>query len=456
MTERIGEEPKNGPALTMQRVEPRPSTPGLAGGVPNPLRDEIFKPEAFATLLKQAMYSSLESFGSAGSAESNGLSTGLFSDVTPLMLAALLSATDGGASSPTLNALLGIDPQHVPGSAQIDDQALMGDEPLAAVAAVRNPWSIAEPWSLFGPKNFGANPMPLSEFPRPAGDNGWGMHWIPTISQTKGVVDRFVGELQAMKIKWAVVLNGGTDSGRNDYLVERLTEAGIMPIMRIYTPGVQPIPPDELEALVRHYREKGVYYFQIFNEPNLRVENGGSDPDVNRYLDHWIPAARAVVRAGGLPGLGALSPGGDVDDLQFLRMAVRELKRRGQVDVLDKAWLSVHNYAGHHPIADTGDGWGFFRYRLYDDIIWDELGRHMPMIGTEGGSYPGGGFTAVDQVESVRQTYRYMAHREPYFLAHSYWMIANEEGGGHDQAFSHQALFRPDGVSPVVTALKEL
>lgn len=290
---------------------------------------------------------------------------------------------------------------------------------------------------------------PLNWFPRPAGDNGRGMHWVPTLSQTPEVVDRFVRELQGMKIKWAVILNDGTDTGRNDYLVERLTQAGIMPVMRIYTPGLQPIPPGQLEKLVRHYRDMGVHYYQIYNEPNLRFENGGRDPDVNRYLDQWVPAAQAVVRAGGLPGFGALSPGGDVDDLQFLRAALQELNRRGQAGILNWSWLSVHNY-------DWGDGKGFLRYRRYADAIQNELGRLMPMIGTEGGTYSGEGLTAQGQVDRVRQSYAYMANREPYFLAYSYWIIANEAGGGHDGAFSHQALFRPDGVSPIVEALKEL
>lgn len=405
--------------------------------------------------------------GSWTSTVSNHLSA-----VVPSLLD--MNSALGGLSSPTLSALMGTDPRRIPWPSQADQGDVLGlskgpttndqqSGPLMnagyspGMPARPTPPLLPRHWSsilsaieaLVGAWISGADPMSLSQFPRPAGDNGRGMHWIPTISQSKGVVDRFVRELQEMKIKWAVILNGGTDSGRNDYLVQRLTQAGIMPVMRIYTPGLQPIRPDELEDLVRHYRDMGVYYYQIYNEPNLRFENGGYDPDVDRYLDLWVPAARAVERAGGLPGFGALSPGGDVDDLEFLRAALRKLKQRGQTDVLDRAWLSVHNY-------DLGNGQGFLRYRKYDDIIQAELGRHMPMIGTEGGTYPGGDFTVQEQTESVRQSYAFMPQSEPYFLAYSYWIIANEEGGGHDKAFSHQALFRPDGVSPIVGALKEL
>ncbi len=352
---------------------------------------------------------------------------------------------------PTLLALLGADPRRIPWPSQVDNDSTAWLQGVRLTERRTSPLASVQQF-----QNADARPLSLREFPRPAGDNGRGMHWIPTVYQTPDVVDRFVRELQDMKIKWAVILNDGTDTERNDYLVQRLVQAGIMPVMRVYTAGLNPIPPDELEELVRYYRARGVYYYQLYNEPNLRFENGGREPDVGRYLDLWVPAARAVIRAGGFPGFGALSPSGDVDDLEFLRAALRELKRRRQVDVLDRAWLSIHNYIGHYPVEDTGDGQGFFRYRRYADILWQELGRYMPMIGTEGGAYTANGLSIEEQVERVRKAYAYMARREPYFLAYSYWIIANEAGGGRDPAFSHQALFRPDGVSPVVSALKEL
>lgn len=430
------------PAITKPQMTMSLSAAALAEAAYRSSPAEVPRPEAFAAVLDQVMRNTSGEVSSHRAFNPRGWIEGIPGNLSVAMWTGLLSAAPGGPTSPTLKALLGTDPRRIPWPSQLSEEAEVR----------RRGGGEFPPASLY----LRTSAPPLSWFPRPAGDNGRGMHWIPTVAQSRSVVDRFVRELQEMKIKWAVILNGGTDAGRNDYLVKRLTQAGIMPVMRIYTPGLQPIPTEELEALVRHYRDMGVYYYQIYNEPNLRFENNGRDPDVSRYLDLWVPAARAVVRAGGLPGFGALSPGGDMDDLEFLRAALRELKRRGQVDVLDRAWLSVHNYAGHHPIADTGDGWGFFRYRRYADIIQEELGRLMPMIGTEGGVYPGNGLTVQEQVERVRQAYAYLAQREPYFLAYSHWIIANEAGGGHDKAFSYQALFRPDGVSPVVDALKEL
>ncbi|MCS7220777.1 MAG: hypothetical protein RML36_09630 [Anaerolineae bacterium] len=286
-------------------------------------------------------------------------------------------------------------------------------------------------------------PLALSEYPQPAGNNGRGLHWIPTTSSSPAVVDRFVAEAQRMGVRWVTFLNRGTEIGANDYLVKRLVEAGIMPVMRIYTDAGAPIEGD-LAALVRHYRSLGVHYFQLYNEPNLRVENGGRMPDVKRYLDLWLPAARIVAANGGLPGFGALSPQGDVDDLTFLQEALRQIKARGATDALNRAWLSVHNY-----------GVDYLRVRRYDEILRQELGRSLPQIGTEGGVYCGPHLSEEEQVRILADAYRYMRHREPYYLAYTYWVIANALGGGHDPAWESQALFRVDGkVSPLVAILQ--
>jgi hypothetical protein len=220
----------------------------------------------------------------------------------------------------------------------------------------------------------------------------------------------------------------------------------------------------DIEGMVRHYKALGVDYYQIGNEPNLRHENGGDTPNVNGYLDSWIPAARKVAAAGGLPGFGALAPGGDVDDLQFLRDALDGLKTRGAVDTLDKGWIAMHNYTGNRPVEFDKDSNGFLKFRWYDAIVREKLGRSLPIVGTEGGTYVSnrtdGAFPAVDpsrQVREVVEAMRYMdAPHEPYLFANSYWVIANAEGGGHDPQWEPHALFRGDGPSPVVTALQSL
>jgi hypothetical protein len=271
-----------------------------------------------------------------------------------------------------------------------------------------------------------------------------------------------VAEAKEMKIKWMVILNEDARIGPNDYLVKKLVDNGIMPIMRIYTPNGRPIQGD-IGAMVKHYRSLGVQYYQPYNEPNLNVENPDGTPDVDRYVDAWLPAAKAVANAGGLPGLGALAPGGNFDDMEFLRQTFDKIKQRGEVATLDKAWLSMHNYTLNHPLDYAKDSNGFLKFKWYDALVREKLGRQLPIIGTEGGTHIGSAddrmFPVIDearQTEMVTGAFRYMRNREPYNFAYTYWIIANEEGGGHDTAFSHQALFKNTGPSPIVNALKNL
>jgi hypothetical protein len=305
--------------------------------------------------------------------------------------------------------------------------------------------------------------MALSAYPHPDGDNGRGMHWIPTTSQSTDAVDRFVAEAQKMGVKWVTFLNNGANIGDNDYLVKKLVGAGIEPIMRVWTPTIEPIQGD-VEAMTRHYVAEGVHYFQPYNEPNLNDENPDGQVSVDRYLNNWIPAAQAILRGGGLPGFGSMAPGGDMDDQQFLTQALQGLKQRGQLGLLNKAWLSMHNYTHNHPIQEPYTD-GFFKFRNYHKIVNDALGRDIPIIGTEGGTFVGEqedrSMPAADAntvAQWATQAYTYMRdRREPWNFAYSFWTIANDAGGGGDARFNAEALFKGDGsVSQVVSALRAM
>lgn len=295
------------------------------------------------------------------------------------------------------------------------------------------------PLGAYGPGEV----IPFQAFPRPRGDNGWGMHWIPTVSQEPAVVDRFVDELRKMNIKWTVFLNDGTNIGNNDYLVDRLVANDIMPVMRVYRSSITAHDGD-LGAMVAHYRARGVYYFQLYNEPNVNVENHQGFANPNHYARMWADEARQVIANGGLPGFGALSPGGAYDHYAFLDRTLRAMKYNGDAGLLNRAWLSVHNY---HGTRAPNDPHGFLLFRNYDEIIRAHLGRSLPMIGTEGGSYSSNPQTVQ---RLLRFQYGYMQSAEPYFLAFSYWALANLEGGSADAGWEWQALFRRDYVHPVV------
>ncbi len=293
-----------------------------------------------------------------------------------------------------------------------------------------------------------SQPMALADYPHPPGDNGRGIHWIPTISQSKAVVDKYVKEAVDMGMKWVVFLNDGANIGANDYLVQKLTAAGIEPVMRIYSSGVVPISGD-VQSMVKHYVDMGVHYFQIYNEPNLQVETGGKPADVKQYVNLWSDIAEKVIAGGGLPGFGALSPQGETDDREFLQQALQTLKNTGKLHLLDKGWLAMHNYTGPRPLNDPN---GFLRFQQYNDIIQQALGRPLPIIGTEGGTHVSPLVSPEKQIDMVTGAYKYMLHREPYNFAYTYWIIAN----GHDPAWDAQALFKDDGATPLAQALKAM
>jgi hypothetical protein len=309
-----------------------------------------------------------------------------------------------------------------------------------------------------------ATAMALSSYPHPNNDNGRGMHWVPTTSQSPAVVDRFVAEAQRMGVKWVTFLNNGANVGDNDYLVNKLVSAGIEPVMRVYSPTLEPMQGD-IEGMTRHFTALGVHYFQPFNEPNLNAENPDDKVSVDRYLDAWIPAAQAIVRGGGLPGFGSMAPGGDYDDQQFLTAALDGLKKRGQLGMLDRSWLSMHNYTWNHPIADRGDGDGFFKFRAYNKIVRQAIGRDLPILGTEGGSIVGeqedakmAPVSAAMATDWTSQAFKYMRdQREPWLFTSSVWTIASLAGGGSDSRFEAQSLFHADGSqSGIVSALQAM
>jgi hypothetical protein len=286
--------------------------------------------------------------------------------------------------------------------------------------------------------------IPIEAFPRPAGDNGWGIHWIPTTSQDREAVDRFVNQVVAMHIKWVVFLNEGSNIGDNDYLVSKLVNARIMPVMRIYRSNISPYDGD-IGRMVAHYRTRGVYYYQIYNEPNANEENSQGFANPNQYATAWAATARDVIDNGGLPGIGALSPGGAYDHYTFLARTLTALRYNGDQGLLNHAWISIHNYHGLRPLDDPD---GFLMFRKYDEIVRVQLNRSIPIIGTEGGSY-----SPNLQVEKdlLAAQYAYMRNAEPYFFAFSDWLLANKEGGAWDDQWEWQALFRSGFIHPLVT-----
>lgn len=303
-------------------------------------------------------------------------------------------------------------------------------------------------WVTYGEERVRADVVDirLSLFPHPADDNGRGLHWFPTLAQKPEVVDRFVPELKQMKIRWLVILQGVEDWNltSNDYLVERLNEAGIIPVIRIDA-RVGWLDLEQLQRIVIHYRGKGVRYFQIFNEPNAREEWSNAEyPTPESFIRYWIPAAEIIAQNGGLPGLAPLMPMQSRADELFLETELQLLKRAGRYDLINVMWLAIHNYG-------EMDEMGFLRYRPYAAISKSALGQTLPTLSTEGGMGD-----AMSSTETVVNAFDAMTKREPWFLAYCPWLIGNAIGGGHDDTWESAAWFQRGGALPIVDRIKSL
>ncbi|MCI0528642.1 MAG: hypothetical protein L0Y56_14480, partial [Nitrospira sp.] len=205
---------------------------------------------------------------------------------------------------------------------------------------------------------FPTAPLSLSDYPRPARDNGLGIHWSTHLyAQSDEATSYFVSELARMNIKWVKLLVDGLTNYDYDETIEDLVSRDIMPIIRIYQQCNEPYDPEELEALVRHYVAKGVFYYDLYNEPNQPGEPGGwcppdETPDPDYLAEIWAEAARTIYLAGGYPGLPSFfAPDQKKEEWQdeFFYRFFEALREQGNEEVLYFSWASIHNYTINHP-----------------------------------------------------------------------------------------------------------
>jgi len=320
--------------------------------------------------------------------------------------------------------------------------------------------------------------MELWEYPRPKDDNGRGIHWFAEQYAHDDLVDRYINECRAMKIKWVIFLNGYDWALTvNDYLVDRLLQNDMMPILRVNTDVCH--LPDWLSTLVEYYVGKGAGYFQIFNEPNLPDEWPGDTfpPDMMaRLAEHWCDAAFRVIEAGGLPGFPGLATAchlygsGEGEDLKYFADALHAINARltdAQRDRLyDKMWISLHNYnMGKDPI-DTAvtrqDSHCFKKFIIYDEVVREKTRRRLPILGTEGGTRwgrPGNRYRDTSNEDTVAnhtvRSYQYMMDEAPdYFFCFCPWVIGSKVAGNNDPEFEETAWYRVDSTQRVVHEVK--
>lgn len=206
-------------------------------------------------------------------------------------------------------------------------------------------------------------PLALSDYRRPPQDNGRGIHALSTSGwngSTQGP-DYWIGELEALGIKWFHIVDSGCDSLP---FCKKLIAAGIFPVVRILR---RDPPPNDLpepnpghmnaeeEETVKRLIDAGVLYFETNTEPNLGAQwkNGAIPSDTEEAAKlvalNWLFDARFILEAGGYPGLPAVSVGSGMD-------LIGALTTLGRVDILSEGcWLAIHNFGLGRPLTYPSD-----------------------------------------------------------------------------------------------------
>jgi hypothetical protein len=224
--------------------------------------------------------------------------------------------------------------------------------------------------------------LELTAYPKPArADRSGILTWASEKPPTGRDLDRLVAEAKERKVGWVTFT---ADPGRIDEygdLADRLTKAGIQPIARIQDPEGT-LPADDVRDLVEELRGHGVRYFQLFDDANVAEQTPDYRVDVPDYAQRWLAAAKAVVAGGGLPGIGALAPDGDYDDLGFMRQLLNEAKQRGGADVLGRSWLALRGETPGATAGKTEVGDLAGRAEWFDRVSRQALGRSLPILAT--------------------------------------------------------------------------
>ncbi len=222
----------------------------------------------------------------------------------------------------------------------------------------------------------------LQDYPRPAGDSGYGFHinaspYPPDLEITQYQVIPILKQLGAT---WVTVW--AADETQLDK-VKPLLDNGFEVVLRYHPQGSPPhpgyVPPrNELEV----YTKAGIHYIVTGNEPNLKLENAGGGPqDIARQ---WTAASDTIKSLGAIPLLYPMSPGGDIPHREMLKGILEWLKSNDALDTLDGAGIAIHNRPHNKPL-EWRDDTSFLEYEWIDDMVRQYIGRSIPLIATEAG-----------------------------------------------------------------------
>jgi hypothetical protein len=222
----------------------------------------------------------------------------------------------------------------------------------------------------------------LRSFPRPANDNGRGLHF--SIDLRDASIAWTVDNLRSIDARWTLIY--AQDELQAGRAARACWNAGIMPVVRV---GRRINEPCDSVPYVRELQAIGAPpYVQIFNEPSDDREwrtPRPADP-LRVFALNWARQAAAVVDAGGYPGLQVL----EKEELDAAFDAVAAINR---ADIWERAFFCTHNYGANHPPAypyDIGltvfdDFYGVLSFLAFARWMQERIGFVLPIIGGEGG-----------------------------------------------------------------------
>ncbi len=288
----------------------------------------------------------------------------------------------------------------------------------------------------------------LKDFPRPPNDNGRGLHGSASTGWTGSGegYDYWVNELAEMGIKWFKVLD---DHGDSIPFCEKLLAAGIFPVVRIIRRDPPPndvpepnpghIGPAE-EETVKRLVACGVRYFETNDEPDLpgawkhNAMPGDSNEAAKLVALNWLFDARLILEAGGLPGLPAVSVGGELD-------LMGALVALGRQDILSEGcWIAIHNSTLNRPLGYPDDPVNRSGLALDRDhyefgpftswVWWDSRQREVDsieVVNQERGSLKSPAETILQDHACFRE-FEYYNHLAIKYLGHSIPVISTKCG----------------------------
>jgi len=218
-------------------------------------------------------------------------------------------------------------------------------------------------------------PIALQDWPRPADDNGLGIHFLAEAYYTEEELDRQIARMVGLRMKWALVIYADENQLRKAAI--RFRDAGITVVWRRWGRPYQPL--FDLGRDVRILQEVGMPpYIQLYNEPSLSAEWDGRKIDEERFLNNLLKAVTQVYNAGGYVGLQFVNQ-------KWLEDALREIKAHGGEAIFGRMFFVPHPYGLNHPPEYEATCDAVLGFRCYAEVFKREIGFYPPMIAGEGG-----------------------------------------------------------------------